>query len=145
MFIIQSSKLMSLLFLLMSGLSACSPPRPAPEVVAYQEFVSALSYGDTEGVWAMLSKETREQLSHRLQLQPQEGGPPQDFMIELDWSFESPFAGTAQVVTDPSLQPENDERWIQTNYASHSLLIPVTLEQGEWRIHLLGSRPTPQR
>ena len=127
------------LFVILNG---CSPPRSDPAVLAYQKFISYLSIGATQEVWISLSKKSREKLCEKLDCTSPQVTEPTNFAIELDWAFESPFAGQATLYTNMTEKSVDDKnKFIHTIYASQSWLIPIVLEEGIWRIHLLGARP----
>ena len=130
---------------------ACSPPKTDPAVLAYRELVTQLTLGSPEGVWAILSSESQQELTDRLGGGRAPVTAPSMLALELDWAFESPFVGQARLalmdeirgLQKPSEKERpNQPRFIQTIYASQSWLIPVLFESGQWRVHLLGAQQT---
>ena len=128
--------------------SACSPPKKDPATLAYRELVSQLTLGSIEGVWSILSVESREVLAERLSVDGATDRPPPNLALELDWAFESPFVGQAtRALSSPqgaddlgTTRSDHDLRYVQTIYASQPWLIPVVFEGDKWRVHLMGAR-----
>lgn len=120
--------------------SACSPPREDPAVIAYQTLISYLSLGDQQAVWKLLSAESKAKINQRLQRDPSLQEVPKQLELELDWAFESPFAGQASVSQKQKQSSNVDQKLIHTTYASQSWLIPVVQEEGIWRVDLLGAQ-----
>ena len=128
--------------LLFPLLSACSPPRTDPAVIAYQQLIAQLSMGSKDGVWSLLTIESKQKLCRQLECKPSSNSAPLNFTLELDWAFESPFAGKATLSRNFEEKSINQkQKYIHTIYASQPWLIPVVLEKGTWRVHLLGARP----
>ena len=129
--------------------SACSPPKKDPATLAYRELVSQLTIGSVEGVWSLLSKESKVVLAKRLSWDGAADTPPPNLALELDWAFESPFVGQAtRALGSPEKGKEDSEamrsdhhlRYVQTIYASQPWLIPVVFEGDKWRVHLMAAR-----
>jgi hypothetical protein len=96
-----------------------------------------------EGVWSTLSVKSQAVLRNKVG--DKVGGtrevnePPSSLAVELDWAFESPFVGQATPVKVDQGETSHI-RHLQTFYASQPWIIPVILEEGKWRVHLLGAR-----
>jgi hypothetical protein len=155
-------RLVCLIAILTSSSYSCAPPRPHPAVSAYQHLIAAFGSGRSDDVWRILSHESRVLLLKRLSSQASENQEhdqqqgdvnhdsltqaPAQLRVELDWALESPFTAQAKIASsnasgsldqDPSRFQE-----VSVFYASQSWLIPAIFEDGAWRIHLLGARPT---
>ena len=130
-------------FIWISLINGCAPPQPHPATLAYQELVTHLSRGSVEGVWSTLSVKSQAVLLDKVGDKVGEAKkvdePPSSLAVELDWAFESPFVGQA---TPVKVHQGETSRilHLQTFYASQPWIIPVILEEGKWRVHLLGAR-----
>ena len=128
------------LIVLSSLLRGCSPPTEDPAIQAYQKAISYLSIGSPQKLWSLLSIKSKRILNQRLGRPEDDDKAPQSFEIELDWAFESPFAGRATLHLDPTEPESTNRKWVHTIYAAQSWIIPIILEEGTWRVHLLGAR-----
>jgi hypothetical protein len=157
-----SLRVVSLMVVLMSTVYSCAPPKPHPAVSAYQQLIAAFSSAQPDEVWRLLARESRIILLRRLssldvQEQTREAGSevesqealnktPAHLKIELDWALESPFTARAKLASSQSadLASQDPSRFQEVSvfYASQAWLIPAIFENGAWRIHLLGARPT---
>ena len=120
--------------------SSCSPPAEDPAIQAYQKAISYLSVGSSQKLWSLLSVKSKRILNQRLGRPEHSYEAPQSFEIELDWAFESPFAGRATLYSDTTEPESANLKLVHTIYATKSWIIPITLEEGIWRVHLLGAR-----
>ena len=134
---LSSKSLILSIFIFIIG---CSPPREDPSVVAYRTAISYLSMGTSDALWNILAKASKKRLNQILNRELEDFSVPDKLELELDWAFESPFAGQATLYTEDLQELGNQERLIHTVYASQSWIIPVVLEEGIWRVHLLGAR-----
>ncbi|MAD60877.1 MAG: hypothetical protein CMH49_05105 [Myxococcales bacterium] len=130
----------SLILSIFIFIAACSPPREDPSVVAYRTAISYLSMGTSDALWNILAKASKKHLNQILNRELEDFSVPDKLELELDWAFESPFAGQATLYTKDQQGLSDQERLIHTVYASQSWIIPVVLEEGTWRVHLLGAR-----
>ena len=129
--------------------SACSPPKKDPATLAYRELVSQLTLGSVEGVWSLLSAESREVLAERLSVDGATDTAPPNLALELDWAFEPPFVGKAtRALSSPErgtddlevTRSDYDLTYVQRIYTSQPWLIPVVFEGDKWRVHLMAAR-----
>lgn len=120
--------------------SACAPPTEDPAIQAYQKVISYLSVGSPQKLWSLLSVKSKRILNQRLGRPEHHHEAPQSFEIELDWAFESPFAGRATLYSDITELENENQKLVHTIYAAQSWIIPIILEEGIWRVHLLGAR-----
>ena len=145
-------------FLCLGGLTSCNPPPVDPALKAYENFMGALRFGATEKVWAALSTSTQSRLMQKMSSQVHSDLSPQTTTaidptspdqkskvhsiidLQLDWSFESPFGQKGRLVSLPESTP--NRKWIQVIYRHQALLIPIVLEEQEWKIDLLSTRPS---
>ena len=119
---------------------ACSPPREDPAVTAYRTAISHLSMGKSDALWNILAKASKEHLNRNLNRDQKDLSAPDKLELELDWAFESPFAGQATLYSQGQQKLGDQQRLIHTVYASQSWIIPVVLEEGTWRVDLLSAR-----
>ncbi len=130
----------SLILFVYIFLVSCAPPREDPAVNAYRTAISYLSMGKSNSLWNILAKESKKRLNKSLNRELEDDSAPAQFELELDWAFESPFAGQATLYTDSQKGLSDKHRLIHTVYASQSWLIPIVLEEGTWRVDLLNAR-----
>lgn len=119
---------------------ACSPPREDPAVIAYRTAISYLSMGMSDDLWNILAKASKKHLNQSLHRKIEDFSVPDKLELEVDWAFESPFAGQATLYVEGQQELSDQKRLIHTVYASQSWIIPVVFEEGTWRVHLLGAR-----
>ena len=120
--------------------TGCAPPSKDLTIKAYREISCYLSIGSPKKLWSILSSDSKRDLNQRLGRGLDHQEVPESLGLELDWAFESPFAGHATLYSDERMKESVDQKLIHTIYASQSWIIPVVLEKGTWRVHLLGAR-----
>ena len=101
---------------------ACSPPREDPAVIAYRTAISHLSMGSSDALWNILARASKEHLNLSLKRDLEDLSAPDNLELELDWAFESPFAGQATLYTQDQQKLGDHQRLIHV-YASQSWII----------------------
>ena len=110
----------------------------------------ALRYGQSQKVWDLLSKPTQKKLIQQMsdQSKLKASNPPADdpplhpvLDLQLDWSFESPFGQKGRLINTP--HSTSTQKWVQVVYRHQTLIIPVVLENQEWKVDLLATQIAP--
>ena len=133
---------------------SCGPPKRDEAVLAYDRMMYAVRLGDPAMLWASLAQNTKEHfrglapkptptahgLREKLSATSSSGEGGDDpliskIKIQLDWSFESPFGQEGRLISGGE-----SIRVIEAYYARYYWRIPLSLEEGEWRVDLASAQ-----
>ena len=143
------------MYLMLSAVMiSCGPPKRDEAVLAYDRMMYAVRLGDSTMLWSSFAENTREYFRN---LAPKASSslsePPErtpsnlekikeevdplisKIKIQLDWAFESPFGHEGRLISGGE-----SIRVIEAYYARHYWRIPLSLEEGEWRVDLASAQ-----
>ena len=133
---------------------SCGPPKKDEAVLAYNRMMYAVRLGDPAMLWSSFAENTQKHFRNLAPNTPSSTLEPSEragsnsekiedvdalliskIKIQLDWSFESPFGQEGRLISGGE-----SIRVIEAYYARSYWRIPLSLEEGEWRVDLASAQ-----